>query len=171
MSILCGEGAGGTICKLVPLCALIAQTEGFPFWPPHSHRFLLICSLHYCSGLGFVGNLREFPLQMLCGEGAGGTIFKLVPLCALNAETEGFRFWPPHSHSIMLICSLHYCNYCSGLGFAGNIRGFPLPILCGEGAGGTICKLVPLCALIAQTEGFRFWPPHSHSFMLICSLH
>ena len=39
-----------------------------------------------------------------------------------------------------------------------------------DGAGGTICKLVPLCALNAQAEGLRFWPPHSHSFLLICSL-
>ena len=30
---------------------------------------------------------------------------------------------------------------------------------------------VPLCALIAHTEGLRFSPPHSHSFLLICSLH
>ena len=29
----------------------------------------------------------------------------------------------------------------------------------------------PLCALIAQTEGLRFWSPHSLSFLLICSLH
>ena len=32
-------------------------------------------------------------------------------------------------------------------------------------------NVVPLCALIAQTEGLRFWTPHSHSFLLICSLH
>ena len=172
--MLCGEGAGGTICQLVSHYALIAQTEGLGFWPPHSHSFLLICSLHYCnycSGLGFAGNIRGFPLPILCGEGAGGTICKLVPLCALNTQTESLLFWPPHSHNLLLICSLHYCNYCYGLGFAGNIRGFPLPILCGEGAGGTICKLVPLCALIAQTEGFRFWPLHSHSFMLMYRLH
>ena len=83
------------------------------------------------------------------------------------------------------------------VGFAGNLREFPLPILCGDvaggsicnlvplcalialkeglrfwpGAGGTICKLVPLCALIALTEGLRFWPLHSLSFLLMCSLH
>ena len=54
---------------------------------------------------------------------------------------------------------------------SGNLREFPLTELYGDGAGGTICKLVPLCALIAQTEGMRFRPPHSHSFLLICSLH
>ena len=54
---------------------------------------------------------------------------------------------------------------------SGNLREFPLTALYGDGAGGTICKLVPLCALIAQTEGLRFRPPHSHSFLLICSLH
>ena len=53
------------------------------------------------------------------------------------------------------------------VGFAGNLREFPLRILCGDGARGTICMLVPLCALIAQTEGFRFRPPHSHSFLVI----
>ena len=95
----------------------------------------------------------------------------LVPLCALIAQTEGWRFWPTHSHRFLLICSFHYCNYCCGLGFAGNIREFPLPILCGDGAEGIFCKFVPLSALIAQTEGFRFWPPHSHNFLLICSLH
>ena len=52
-----------------------------------------------------------------------------------------------------------------------NLREFLLTALYGDGAGGTICKLVPLCALIAQTEGMRFRPPHSHSFLLICSLH
>ena len=121
--------------------------------------------------VGFAGNLREFPLPILCGDSEGGTICKLVPLCALIALTEGLLFLPPHSHSFLHICSLHSCNYCSVVGFAGNIREFPLPILCGDGAGGTICKLVPLCALIALMEGLRFWPPHSHSFMLICSLH
>ena len=30
---------------------------------------------------------------------------------------------------------------------------------------------IALCALIAQTQGLRFWPPDSHSFLLICSLH
>ena len=45
------------------------------------------------------------------------------------------------------------------VGFAGNLREFPLPILCGDGEGGKICKLVPLCALIAQTEGLRFGLP------------
>ena len=48
------------------------------------------------------------------------------------------------------------------------MREFPLPALHGDGGGGTICKLVPLCSLIAQTEGLRFWPPHSHNFLLIC---
>ena len=76
-------------------------------------------------------------------------------LC-VDCTNGGFELWPPHSHSLILIRSLHYCNYCSVVGFAGNLREFPLPILCGDGAGGTICKLVPLCALIAQTEGFRF---------------
>ena len=50
-------------------------------------------------------------------------------------------------------------------------REFPLPALYGDGAEGTICKLVLLCALIAQTVGLRFWPRHYHSFLLICSLH
>ena len=120
---------------------------------------------------GFAGNLCEFPLPFLCGDGAGGTICKLVPLCALIAQTEGLRFRPPHSHSFLLICSLQKCNNCFVVGFAGNLREFQLPFLCGGGAGGTICKLVPLCSLIAQTEGLRFRPPHSHSFLLICSLH
>ena len=30
-----------------------------------------------------------------------------------------------------------------------------------------ICKLPPLCAMIAQTEGLRFSPSHSLSFLLI----
>ena len=97
--------------------------------------------------VGFAGNIREFPLRILCSDGAGGTICKVVPLCALIAKTEGLRFWPPDSHSFLLICSLHYCSV---VGFAGNLREFPLPILCGDCAGGTICKLVPLCALIGQ---------------------
>ena len=52
-------------------------------------------------------NLLEFPLTVLYGDGAGGTIYKLVPLCALTSQTEGLRFRPPHSHSFMVICSLH----------------------------------------------------------------
>ena len=35
-----------------------------------------------------------------------------------------------------------------------------MPISHGEGGGGTICRLVPLCALIAQTEGLRFSATH-----------
>ena len=169
--ILCGDGGEGTICKLVPLCALIAQTEGLRFWPTHSHSLMFICSLHkcnYCSVVGFAGNIREFPLRIQCCDGAGGTICKLVPLCTLIAQTEGLRFWLPHYHSFILICSLHYCSV---VGFAGNFREFPFLVLCGDGAGGAICKLVPLCALIAQTDGLRFRHPHSHSFLLICSLH
>ena len=121
--------------------------------------------------VGFTGNLREFPLPALYGDGGGGSICKLVPLCALIAQTEGLRFWAPHSHSFLLICSLLLCNNCSGVGFAVNLSELPLPALYGDGGGGSICKLVPLCALIAQTEGLRFWVPHSHSFFLICSLH
>ena len=156
LRILCCDGAGGTICKLVPLFALIAQTEGLRFCLPHSHNFFLICSLHYCYVVGLAGNIREFPLPTLCCDYAGGTIYKLVPLCALIAQTDGLRFRPPHSHSLLLICSFHWCNYCSVVGFAGSTREFPLPILCGDCGGGTICKLVPLCVLIAQTEGLRF---------------
>ena len=33
----------------------------------------------------------------------------------------------------------------------GNSRKFPLPILCGDGEGGTICKVVPLCAINVQS--------------------
>ena len=55
--------------------------------------------------------------------------------------------------------------------FTGILREFPLPIMSCDGAGKTICKLVHFCALIAQTEGLRLWLPHSHSFMLICTLH
>ena len=40
-----------------------------------------------------------------------------------------------------------------------NLNELPLPALYGDGGGGSICKLVPLCALIAQTEGLRFWAP------------
>ena len=46
------------------------------------------------------------------------------------------------------------------VGFAGNLREFPLPFLCGDCAGGRICKLVPLCELIEQTEGLRFGLPN-----------
>ena len=53
------------------------------------------------------GNLREFPLTALYGDGAGGTIYKLVPLCVLITQTESLRFHHPHSHSFLLICSLH----------------------------------------------------------------
>ena len=118
--------------------------------------------------VGCAGNLREFPLAALYGDGGDGTICTLVQLCALIAQTAGLRFWPPHSHSFLLMRSLHYC---SGVGCAGNLREFPLQALYGDGGGGTICTLVQLYALIAQTEGLRFWPPHSHSFLLICSLH
>ena len=121
--------------------------------------------------VGSAANLGEFSWPILCGDGAGETICKLVPLCALIAQTEGLRFWPPHSHSFLLICSLHKCNYCSVVGFAANLGEVPLPILCGDCAGGTIRKLVPLSALIGQTEGLRFWPHQSRSFLLICSLH
>ena len=47
------------------------------------------------------------------------------------------------------------------VGFAANLGELPLPFLCGDCAGGTIRKLAPLSALIAQTEGLRFWPPQS----------
>ena len=77
----------------------------------------------------FAGKLSEFPLPALYGDGGGGPICKLVPLCALIAQTEGLRFWLPHSLSFLLICSLHWFNYCSGVGFAGNLREFPLPAL------------------------------------------
>ena len=83
--------------------------------------------------VGFSGNMRELPLPVLYGDGGGGTICKLVPLCALIAQTEGLRFWPPHSHSFLLICSLHWCNDCSVVGFSGNMREFPLPVLYGDG--------------------------------------
>ena len=106
--------------------------------------------------VGFAGNISDFPLPILCCDDAGGTICELVPLCALIAQTESLRFWLPHSHRFLLICSFHLCNYCSVVGFAGSTREFQLPILCGDGGGGTICKLVPLCALITQTEGLRF---------------
>ena len=83
--------------------------------------------------VGFAGNLREFPLPALYGDGAGGTICDLVPLCAMIAQTEGLHIWPPHSHSFLLICSLNQCNYCSVEGFAWNLREFPLPALYGDG--------------------------------------
>ena len=120
--------------------------------------------------VGFTGNLRDFPLPALYGDGVGGSIFKFLTLCVLIAQTEGLRFWAPHSHSFFLICSLHLCNYCSGVGFAVNLSEVPLPAFYCDGVGGSICKLVPLCSLIAQTEELRFWAPHSHSFFLICSL-
>ena len=97
-------------------------------------------------------NLREFPLPIPCGDGAGGSVSKVVQLCALIAQTQRLRFWPLHSHSFLLICSLHECNYCSVVGFVGNLREIPLPIPRGDGAGGSVCKVIPLCALIAQTE-------------------
>ena len=100
--------------------------------------------------------MREFPLQASYGDGGGGPICKLAPFCALIAQTEGLRFCPPHSRNFLLICSLHLCNYCSGVEMAWNLREFPLPALYGDGGGGPICKLASICALIAKTEGLHF---------------
>ena len=75
-------------------------------------------------------NLREFPLPILGGDGAGATICKLIPFCSLIAQTEDLLFWPSHSHSFLLICGLHQCKPCSVVCIAGNLREFPLPILC-----------------------------------------
>ena len=92
-------------------------------------------------------------MPALYDDGGGGPICKLLPLCALIAQVEGLRFWPPHSLSFLFICSLHWCNDCSGGGIAENLREFRFPALYGDGGGGPISELLPLCALIAQTEG------------------
>ena len=77
--------------------------------------------------LEITGKLREFPLPALYGDGGDGPIGKLAPLCGMIAQTEGLRFWPPHSLSFLLICSLRLYNYCSGVEIAGKLHEFPLP--------------------------------------------
>ena len=37
-----------------------------------------------------------------------------------------------------------------------NLSEVPLPALYGDGGDGSICKLVQVCSLIAQSEGLRF---------------
>ena len=94
-----------------------------------------------------------------------------VPFCALiDCKNRGFVFLDSLFPQLLAHMLFAIVQQLFRTRVGRDLLEFPLPALYGDGAGGTIRKFVLLCALIAQTEGLRFWTPHSHSFLLMCSL-
>ena len=62
-------------------------------------------------------------------QGWNGFPCRLVEVGAFIAQTNGLHFWTLYSLRFMLICYLHKCNLCSGLGLAANWREFDISAL------------------------------------------
>ena len=54
-----------------------------------------------------MANVREFPLTSLYGAAGDGDIGRPVQLCAPFAPGKGLHFKALHSHSFLIICTLH----------------------------------------------------------------
>ena len=57
--------------------------------------------------VGVAGNLGEFPLPILCGDGAGGTILEARTALCVDCTNGGFAFLASPFPQLLAQCSLH----------------------------------------------------------------
>ena len=124
----------------------------------HSMRTPSMCSCSLASSFpglqkAVLGTrLRIHRVSISWTTGHETTIWQVSEIWrVISAERSYASWWGRsvtlwiRSWSANICCSYVVCIsatiYCSGLEFAGNLPEFPLLILCGDGAGGSICKL------------------------------
>ena len=72
--------------------------------------------------------------------------------------------------SFLFICTLHWCNFCTGLEVAPNFRKFPLTAVCGIDVKRVLSSPVLDGTLFAPTQGLRCQALLALSFLFICTL-
>ena len=127
LTALYSAAGDGVVCRPVPIGAVFAPTQGLHFQAVLPHRFLFICTLHWnkhCTVLEEPANLRKFPFMALYGAAEDGVVCRPVPVGAVFAPTQGLHFQALLPNSFLFICSLHWCNHCTVLEEAANLRKF-----------------------------------------------
>ena len=81
------------------------------------------------------------------------------------------HFQALHLLSFLFVCTLHWCNHCTGLDVAPNLRKFPFAALFVIAAEGVVCRSVTVGAHFAPTQGLHFQAFHHLSFLFIGTLH
>ena len=103
-------------------------------------------------------NFRKFRLTALYGVIGDRVVCRAVPVGALFAPTQGLHFQALLPHNFLFICFLHsiWCNHCTVLEEAANLRKFRLTALYGAIGDGIVYRPVPVGALFAPTQGLHF---------------
>ena len=128
ITALCRFAKDGVVCRPVLVGAPFAPTQGLQFQALHSLSFRFICTLHWCKHC-VAPNLRKFPISALCRLAAGGEDCRPVPVGAPFAPTQDLHFQALHCLSFRLICTLHWCNHCTGLEVDPNLSKFSISAL------------------------------------------
>ena len=133
LTALFGIADDGVVRGPALVGTLFAPTQGSHFQALHSFNFLFICALHWCKHctvLVVASIVCKFPMTALCGIAAHGLICRPILVGTLFAPTQGLHFQAIHPLSFLFINTLHWCNHCTVLEVAPNVRKFPLSAVC-----------------------------------------
>ena len=86
------------------------------------------------------------------------------------APTQIIHFQDLLPLSFLFICTLHWCNCCTGLEVSPNFRKFPLTAVCGIDVKRVLSSPVLDGTLFAPTQGLRCQALLALSFLFICTL-
>ena len=95
MTAFCGIAAQRLIYRPVLNGTLSATTRRLYFKALHPHRFLFICTLHWCKHctvLEVTTNVRKFPMTALCGISADGVVCGPVLVGTIFAPSQVYIF-------------------------------------------------------------------------------
>ena len=149
------NSSAGSICRSVPVGALIAPTQGLHFQAFHHLSFHFISTLHWCkhcTGVDVAPNLRKFPFTAKCVN-AEVVICMSVTVGAHFAPTKGLHFQALQLLDFNFIYTLHWRKHCTGLDVAPNLRKILFTALCAIPTQGVVCRSVLVGALFAPTQG------------------
>ena len=173
LTALCGVHAE-VICRPVhdgtPFAPI--QSLYFPALLPLS--FLFICTLQWCkhcTWLEVAPNFRKFPFTALYEIDAERVVSRPILDGMPFAPTQILHFQALLLLSFLSICTLNWCNHCTGIHVAPNFRKFPLTVLCGIDAERVLFSPVHDGTLFALTQILHFQALHPVTFLFICTLH
>ena len=102
------------------------------------------------------------------------TLLQFAKLIAGPSRSVGFlhelKVYTLLPHRFVFICTLLWCNHCTVLEVAPNLRKFPFTDLYGIAVRRAFCGPGPVSGLSAPTPGLHFYVLLPHSFLFICTL-
>ena len=153
---------------------LFAPNQDFHIRDPLPLSLLFICNLHWCkhcTGLEIAPILQKFPPTALCKTASDAVICRPLHVGTLFAPSMDFHIWAPYPLSFLFICTLHWCNHCTGLEVAPILRELPSTTPHRTEEDAVVYRPVHFRAILVPSQEFHIQAPHPLSIFFICTLH